>query len=78
MKLSGHTKQFHTVDYQRFKSRRCGDRDNFVGVATLSKIIWLIISDLDNVNVATQFHGSELQKTLSGKRLIKKYFDKKA
>jgi hypothetical protein len=55
----------------------CGDRDIFVGVATLSKITQLIISHLTQGNVATQFHRWELQKKLREKRLSRKLLSRK-
>lgn len=67
MKLGGHIEQYHLIDYQQLRLRPCGDRDIFVGVATLSKITQLIISHLAQGNVATQFHGWELQKNTGRK-----------
>lgn len=67
MKLGGHIEQYHLIDYQQLRFRPCGDRDIFVGVATLSKITQLIINHLAQGKVATQFHGWELQKNTERK-----------
>ena len=65
--IGGHIEQYHLIDYQQLRFRPCGDRDIFVGVATLSKVMQLIISHLAQGNVATQFHGWELQKNTERK-----------